>query len=208
MAVFSVTGGGLVFAGGAALGEAFVSALVAGAESVSGAVFAPGSAATGAAAFVAVDALGAGLADVLVLTVFATVADGDVLPLLLATAWVAAAESVLLGFSVLLAGAVAAVVALFASVTARWLRFVAEGFFVSAAGDSCWVLPALVGLATAEGVVDEAEVVLTADDGERLLFRMFSVSTTAVRRDCRPAFAVALTRCPLADMASAGSSAL
>ena len=119
------------------MGEAFVSALVAGAESVSGAVFAPGSAATGAAAFVAVDALGAGLADVLVLTVFATVADGDVLPLLLATAWVAAAESVLLGFSVLLAGAVAAVVALFASVTARWLRFVAEGFFVSAAGDSC-----------------------------------------------------------------------
>lgn len=119
------------------MGEAFVSALVAGAEGVSGAVFAPVSAAIGAAAFVAVDALGAGLADVLMLTVFATVADGDVLPLLLATAWVAAAGSVLMGFSVLLAGAVAAVVALFASVTARWLRFVAEGFFVSAAGDSC-----------------------------------------------------------------------
>ena len=97
MAVFSVTGGGLVFAGGAALGEAFASALVAGAEGVSGAVFAPMSAATGAAAFVAVDALGAGLADVLMLTVFATVADGDVLPLLLATAWIAAAGSVLLG---------------------------------------------------------------------------------------------------------------
>lgn len=171
-------------ADGAAEGETFASALVADAGGVAGADFLSMSGATGAAAFVAIDGLCAGSAAVLVLAVFATVADGAVFPLVLATAWVAAAESVLLGFSVLLAGAVAAVVALFASVTARWLRFAAEG------------------------VVDVADVVLTADDGERLLFQMFSVPTTSVRRDCRPAFAVAVTRCPFADIASAGSSAL
>ena len=195
-------------ADGAAEGETFASALVADAGGVAGADFLSMSGATGAAAFVAIDGLCAGSAAVLVLAVFATVADGAVFPLVLTAVCTAAAESVLLVFPVLLAGAVAAVVTLFASVTARWVRFAADAFFVSAAGDSCWVLPALVGLATAEGVVDVADVVLTADDGERLLFRIFSVPTTSVRRDCRPAFAVAVTRCPFADIASAGSSAL
>ena len=105
-------------ADGAAEGETFASALVADAGGVAGANFLSMSGATGAAAFVAVDGLCAGSVAVLVLTVFATVADGAVFPLVLA-AVCPAAESVLLVFPVLLAGAVAAVVTLFASVTAR-----------------------------------------------------------------------------------------
>ena len=155
------------------------------------------------------------MAAALLLPACATVVDGAVLPSALSAVCVTVAGDPVLP----LLFAAVAVAALRSSAALRLTRFEVELFFVSAfAADAlCCALLPLSGAGlpvTAEGG-DAVVAVLTADDGERRLFWVFSVSTAAVsletaavRRGGRSAFAAAVTRRPLAGTASAGSSAL